>query len=380
MTMQKITLFVCVLSLLLAGCSMPTSTETTPTEAASPSASPSPTLTPSQTPTPLPTETPTITPTPTIMPTIEPVTGILRAPTNVRARPSKGGSDRLGGVYFNQAVKVIGRNDRANWLWIVYPEAPNGTAWILASAVDLEGEIGLLPIVIFPEDPDKPLALPPLLPLSTGAPLPLNQPGADASTGNALQLLNVRVGPGLGYLSLGTIPSGTLLSMTGRLEDNSWFQIEYPSGLDGRAWVSGDLVKLNDGAKKLPLYNLLATPVTQAPPQPEEPAVTSEGGTPLPATETPIPPSATPSLPTGIVTAQINVRSGPASSFESLGMLNPNERVFITGRTLNGAWLQVEYPSAPGERGWVAAAYVTLNSDISKVPYFDNQGTPIPQP
>lgn len=378
--MKKISLLFCVFSVLLAGCNLPNSAEATPTEAASPSATLTLTLTPSETPTPLPTDTPTITPTPTIMPTIEPMTGILRAPTNVRARPSRGGSERLGGVYFNQAVKVIGRNDQANWLWIIYPEAPNGTAWILASAVDLEGEIGLLPIIIFPESPDKPLALPPLLPPSTGAPLPLNPPGADAMLGTANQLLNVRVGPGTGYLSLGTIPGGTALSMTGRLEDNSWFQIEYPSGLDGRAWVAGNLVKLDVGAKLLPIYNRLATPVTEAPPQPEGQDAPPEGGASEPATETPIPPTSTPSLPSGNVTAQINVRSGPASSFESLGMLNPNERVFITGRTLNGVWLQIEYASAPGGRGWVAAAYVTLNSDISKVPYFDNQGTPMPQP
>jgi hypothetical protein len=170
------------------------------------------------------------------------------------------------------------------------------------------------------------------------------------------------------------------MSFTGRVDDNSWYQIEYPSGLDGRAWISGDLVKLDFGPKKLPVYNLLATPFTEAPPQPEGPSATPEGGTPLPATETPIPPSATPDLPTGTVTNQINVRSGPASSFDSFGMLNPNERVVITGKTLNGNWLQIEYPSAPDGKGWVAAAYITLNSDISKLPFFDNQGTPLPQP
>jgi uncharacterized protein YraI len=197
-------------------------------------------------------------------------------------------------------------------------------------------------------------------------------------TGTALQLLNVRIGPGLGYLSLGTLPGGTLMSMTGRLEDNSWFQIEYPSGLNGRAWVSGELVRLDVGAKKLPIYNLLATPITEAPPQPEGASATPEAGSNNPPTETPLPPSATPSLPNGTVTAQINIRTGPASSFDSLGLLNPGDRVLITGRTLNGNWLQIEYSSGPAGRGWVAAAYITLNSDISKVPVFDNQGTPIP--
>jgi uncharacterized protein YraI len=378
--MKKTYIFILCLSFLLAGCNLPTNNPASATETVSPAPSATQTLPASPTPSPTITETPTITPTPTVMATIQPMTGILINNTNIRARPSKGGSERLGGLFYNQGVKVIGRNDRANWYWIVYAEAPSGTAWILASAVDLQGEIGLLPIVIFPEDPDKPVAVPPLLPLSTGAALPLNPPGPEARTGVAVQLLNVRVGPGTGYLSLGTIPIGTIMSFTGRVDDNSWYQIEYPSGLEGRAWISGDLVKLEFGPKLLPIYNFLATPVTEAPPQPEEPQTTPEGGTPVAATETPIPPSATPNLPSGIVTAQINVRSGPASLFESLGLLDANSRVIITGKTLNGNWLQIEYASAPGGRGWVAAAYVTLNSDISKLPYFDNQGTPMPQP
>lgn len=378
--MKKLTIFLLILVILLTGCSMPGVAVPTPTASPSPSATATITPTPSLTPTATITETPTITPTPTIMPTIEPMTGILRAPTNIREKPSKGGSERLGGLYFNQSIKIIGRNDRANWYWFIYSEAPGGTAWVLASAVDLQGEIGLLPIVIFPEGPDKPVAVPPLLPPSTGTPLPLNPPGPEAQIGIAVQLLNVRVGPGTGFLSLGTIPNGTTLSFTGRVDDNSWYQIEYPSGLDGRAWVSADLVKLDFGPKQLPVYNLLATPVTEAPPQPEEPTAAPETGAAIPATETPIPPSPTPNLPTGVVTAQINVRSGPASSYESLGMLNPKELVVITGLTLNGNWLLIEYPNAPDGKGWVATAYINLNSDISKLPYYDNQGTPIPQP
>jgi uncharacterized protein YraI len=377
--MKKILLFVLILPLLLAGCNLP-ATEVTPEETSSPTPSVSPTLTPSQTPTPLPTETATITPTPTIMPTIEPMTAVVRVPANIRARPNRR-AERLGGLYYNQSIKVIGRNDQANWLWFIYVESPSGTAWVQANAVIFQGELGLLPIVIFPEDPDKPLALPPLLPPADGTSLPLVAPGPDAMTGTALQLLNVRTGPGVGYLSMGTIPAGVVLSMTGRLEDNSWFQVEYPSGPDGRAWVSGALVELDVGARRLPIYNRLATPVTEAPPQAEAPTLAPDAETPQTVAETDTPAAtSTPNLPTGTVTAQINVRSGPASSFTSLGMLNQNERVVITARTLNGLWLQIEYASAPDGKGWVAAAYVTLNSSINKLPYFDNQGTPIPQP
>jgi hypothetical protein len=61
-------------------------------------------------------------------------------------------------------------------------------------------------------------------------------------------------------------------------------------------------------------------------------------------------------------------------------MLNINDDVRITGQTLNGVWLQIEYPASPDGKGWVATAYITLYSNINKLPYFDNQGTPLPQP
>jgi hypothetical protein len=249
--MKKTILSLLALSLLLSACNLPgAALQNPPKRARHEGITPTLTLTPSQTATLAPTETPTITPTPTIMPTIEPMTGVLRAPTNIRARPSKGGSDRLGGMYFNQAVKVIGRNDRANWLWIIYPDSPSGTAWILSSAVDLQGEIGLLPIIIFPE------TLIPRWPCRRSCRPAMAQrcriepPGPDAMLGTAVQLLNVRVGPGLGYLSIGTLPGGTVMSMTGRIEENTWLQIEYPSGPGGRAWVSAELVKLDVGMKR----------------------------------------------------------------------------------------------------------------------------------
>ena len=43
----------------------------------------------------------------------------------------------------------------------------------------------------------------------------------------------------------------------------------------------------------------------------------------------------------GLVIQKINVRNGPAATFESLGVLNPNDVVFITGKDPSGAWIQI---------------------------------------
>jgi uncharacterized protein YraI len=59
-----------------------------------------------------------------------------------------------------------------------------------------------------------------------------------------------------------------------------------------------------------------------------------------------------------VVQQQINVRSGPGTGFNSLGTLNPQDVVSLTGKDPNGAWLQIDFPAGPEGKGWVNAAFV----------------------
>jgi uncharacterized protein YraI len=380
---KKLHLFLIFLFLpgLVGGCSLPganlaTVTPTVQTVAAPPSATL--TFTPEST------QTPTATLPPTVMPTIQPFIGVVKTPTNVRSRPAKGG-DRLGGLNYHTQIKVIGRNANALtiWYWIVFPESPTGTGWVTAKAIDLKGEVGLLPVIIFPgDDYSNPIALPPIIHTVVGQPLPLNDPPSGAVRAVVAQDLLVRVGPGVGYLILGILPRGSILTLTGRSDDKGWVQIAYPSGLDGFAWVSADLIEVKDDASNLPRYNNLATPISsnadngQASPAPQATATVESGLSPSPTSTVP-PPTPSPAGPVGTVTTQINVRTGPASSFQSLGLLNPNDVVILTGRTLNGVWYQIEYASGPDGHAWVAAEYIQVNGDVSQLPYFDNEGKPL---
>ncbi len=67
--------------------------------------------------------------------------------------------------------------------------------------------------------------------------------------------------------------------------------------------------------------------------------------------------AATPSA-TGITTTKVNVRSGPGTNYDTLGMLNPQDVVSLTGKNETGTWLQIEYASGKDGRGWVAAGYI----------------------
>ncbi len=379
-----------LLAVLISGCSAPgtgaastSDVNAVMTEAASTAfakltsiataVTPTPSITPTMPDTP--TSAPTLTP--TMMPTIEPMDGVMTANTNVRSRPSKGASERLGGLFYNNGVKVIGRNDQANWLWIIFSDSPTGTGWITANAVSLKGDMGQLPIALVPDNSDTPQLLPPLIYVITGTPLPLNTPAAGAQTAKVTNLTNVRVGPSEGFMVIGTLQTDDIVTMIGHYGagKQNWVQIDYPSGPDGHAWISTETLAGASSFSGLPEFNVLGTPATEAPTQ--GPTDTpNPNATPVPTdTFTPAPAG-----PAAQVLAQINVRSGPAQSFDSLGMLNPQDNVVVTAQTLNGYWYQIQYANSPNGHGWVASQYIRILGDMRNLPYFDNQGNPLNQP
>ncbi len=358
MLRQTCILFLLTL-ILLAGCK----TSPSPTPTASPTPPP-PTLTDTVIPF---TETQVIvTPSPTASGplTPQPITGIVRLATNVRTLPNKNLGERIGGLFPNETVQVIGRNEDASWLWIVYTPAPSGTAWVTAKSIELKGEMGYLAIVVGADSGLTPQVLPPLLYEITGTPLPLNLPPAGALTATVNYVTNVRVGPGTGFISIGILPPGSVVTLTGRLKNNSWLQIDYPSGPDHRGWVSANVLTLEGNPGSLPIYNLLGTPVAD-----------ENSGTPAPV----IPlPGTLPSGPTGKTVILLNVRLAPDQNSQAIGVLKPQTQVVILGRTQKGDWYLIQFASAPNGRAWVAAEFVEiLNGDIDSLPIYDEQGNPV---
>jgi hypothetical protein len=66
-------------------------------------------------------------------------------------------------------------------------------------------------------------------------------------------VLNVRGGPGTDNPVLGTLESGTSLTLLARSSDGGWFQIAYPAGSDQRGWVSGDFLEIQGSPDGLPI-------------------------------------------------------------------------------------------------------------------------------
>lgn len=79
--------------------------------------------------------------------------------------------------------------------------------------------------------------------------------GADSDNGRVAivqQQINVRSGPGTGFNSLGTLSPQDVVNLTGKDSNGTWLQIEYPSGPEGKGWVSAGFVQAQ-GVESLPI-------------------------------------------------------------------------------------------------------------------------------
>jgi uncharacterized protein YraI len=173
--------------------------------------------------------------------------------------------------------------------------------------------------------------------------------------------LNVRVGPSTASAVLGVIPANSRVQIVGKDPGEGWWQILYPGtgeadgATEGKGWVTAQYVSTGS----LP---------------PEVPVI---GGGPDPTN-----PNA---AFVAVIQQQLNVRSGPGTDFNSLGTLNPQDVVTLTGKDSNGAWLQIEYSAGPDGRGWINAAFARAQGVeglpiVSEAGQVIGTGTPVDTP
>jgi hypothetical protein len=73
-------------------------------------------------------------------------------------------------------------------------------------------------------------------------------------------------------------------------------------------------------------------------------------------------------------TAQVNtnVRAGPSVEYHIVGLLRTGEQATIHGVSPDGRWWQIAFAGAPGDRGWVPTAFVSVdrmgNVDVVEPP------------
>lgn len=150
--------------------------------------------------------------------------------------------------------------------------------------------------------------------------------------------LNVRAEPSTVGEVLGVLAANASVQIVGQDPGGNWWQILYEAGADSRGWVTAQFVE-TEGGLEVPVIG---------------------GG------ESGLGSSA-------VVIQQLNVRSGPGTGFDSLGVLNADDVVSLAGRNRDGTWLQIEFAGAPAGRGWVSAGFIRAEG-VEKLPIVAETG------
>ncbi|MBI5961997.1 MAG: SH3 domain-containing protein [Chloroflexi bacterium] len=182
-----------------------------------------------------------------------------------------------------------------------------------------------LPSTKIPPPSHTPIPTAPAVVAITGT----EEPILSSVEGITTTQLNVRAEPSTASETLGMVNQFATVQVIGKDASGSWYQIVYPN--TGKGWVRAEYVQVNATAE-IPVIG----------------SVTGSG-----------------SGVSGLVIQKVNVRNGPGLKYESLGVLNPKDVVFITGKDSSGEWMQIEFASAAGGMGWAAVKYLQVENTDS---------------
>jgi hypothetical protein len=74
----------------------------------------------------------------------------------------------------------------------------------------------------------------------------------------------------------------------------------------------------------------------------------------------------------------VNVRSGPGSLYEKIGVLIIGQKAPALGKSKGGDYILIRYEGVPGNEGWVYSAFVTLNKNGGSLQIVEPPPTPTP--
>ncbi len=80
-----------------------------------------------------------------------------------------------------------------------------------------------------------------------------------------------------------------------------------------------------------------------------------------------------------VVPEEVNVRSGPSTEYELIGVLIQGQRALALGRTPGGDWIQIEYLGVPGNVAWVYSPFVVLEPPTVTLPIVEPPPTATPR-
>lgn len=167
---------------------------------------------------------------------------------------------------------------------------------------------------------------------------------------------------------LGYLLKGQGVQVLARNDEATWLQIVFPESADGMGWVIIGAIKQN--------YDLTTLPIMVFPDGKENPgylipafSYTMSGPALPPGT----PPPGYPYF--GSLKNDVYVRIGPGVGFKQLEILKAGQSVTFTGKSDNGEWVRIDYPSGPNGAGWVSTSQVTDMNGYDGLDVYDMMGT-----
>jgi uncharacterized protein YraI len=245
---------------------------------------------------------------------------VLATYLNVRTGPGPNYSI-LGVVLGGISLPIVGRSADNSWYQV---ETVYGTGWVYAGYVATRNEFGASPVTT-----------------GSAADAPVTGPVGVVNAGS----LNIRTGPGAQYSVVGTLAGGTETQIVGRTMDWTWWLLDTPAGT---GWANAMYIIARGDITNVP-HIVPGTTVEASPGQ-------AGAEAPAPVTTGPM---------AFVSTGALNIRSGPNSSFSSLGSVYAGTRMPIVGQSADRGWWLVESPVG---RGWVSKLYVIAEGDTSGVP------------
>ena len=90
--------------------------------------------------------------------------------------------------------------------------------------------------------------------------------------------------------------------------------------------------------------------------------------------------TSTPTGPKILVPDQVNVRLGPGTDYDQVGVLNSGQEAPAIGRSPGGDWIMITYAGVSGNVAWVYSPLVTLvNLGPEGLPIIEPPATPTPR-
>jgi len=87
----------------------------------------------------------------------------------------------------------------------------------------------------------------------------------------------------------------------------------------------------------------------------------------------------TPTGPVIVVPDLVNVRTGPSTEYELIGVLIAGQTAPAIGRTAGGDWIQIGYVGVPNNIAWVYSPFVVLNPPGAFLPIVEPPATATPR-